>query len=100
MHSSTFQTKTALKTGGIAFCVAFVVGILLLFLAPSTADTQRLGQSVGQFAGISFIGGFLASFQEQTGHPLAARILKIVWVLVCVGLVAFALTYSPEGTAS
>ena len=62
-----------------------IVGVLLILLAPSTADAKQLGQGIGQFAALSFIGGFLASFQEQNGNLLQARILKVAWILGCIG---------------
>ena len=95
MPTAPFDIKAAFRLSAAAFGISMIVGVLLILLAPSTADAKQLGQGIGQFAALSFIGGFLASFQEQNGNILQARILKIAWILGCIGLVIFALTYPP-----
>jgi len=76
MNRPRFEFKPALKLAAIALILALGAGVLLLLLAPPTADMRLLGQGVGQFAGLSFVGGVLASFQEQTGNPKMALLMK------------------------
>ena len=74
-----FQFRPALKVGAWGLLIALLVGLLLLILAPSSADMTLLGQGVGQFAGLSFVGGILASYQEQSGNPKMALLMKVIW---------------------
>ena len=94
-----FNFKTALKMGGLALAVSLIVGLILLTLAPNSSDPTLLGQGVGQFAGLSFVGGFLTSFQEQTGNVKMALLMKAIWLILIAGLLLFGLTYeAPVGS--
>ena len=89
--------KKASKLGGLAFLGAFLTGIGMLFLAPATADVERLGQGVGRFAFCAFVGGLCVSYMEQTGQTLFPKVLKILWGITLLMLILFAATYtSPE----
>ena len=99
MHRPRFEFKPALKMATIALLLALGVGILLLLLAPPTADMRLLGQGVGQFAGLSFIGGILTSFQEQTGNPKMALLMKVIWGILVVGILFFGLTHQGPADA-
>ena len=78
--------------------IALLVGLLLLMLAPPAADMTLLGQGVGQFAGLSFVGGILASYQEQIGNPKMALLMKVIWSILLVGMLVFGLSYeAPAG---
>ena len=90
---SPFQVLPALKVGGWALLVALAVGLVLLLIAPPTADMKLLGQGIGQFAGLSFVGGLLTSYQEQTGNPKMALLMKIIWGILLAGMLVFGLSY-------
>lgn len=90
---SPFQIRHALKVGAWALGIALAVGLLLLLLAPPTADTTLLGQGIGQFAGLSFVGGLLTSYQQQTGNPKMALLMKTIWGILIVGMLIFGLSY-------
>ena len=93
-----FQFRPALKLGAWALLIALAVGLGLLLMAPPTADMTLLGQGVGQFAGLSFVGGLLTSYQEQTGNPKMALLMKVIWGILLVGMLAFGLNYQPPAT--
>ena len=90
---SPFEVRRALKVGAWALGIALAVGLLLLLLAPPTADTTLLGQGIGQFAGLSFVGGLLTSYQEQTGNPKMALLMKVIWGILIVGMLIFGVSY-------
>jgi len=96
---SPFQFRPALQIGGIALVIALGVGIGLLLLAPDTADMKLLGQGVGQFAGLSFVGGLLVSYQQQSGNPKMALLMKVIWGILILGILLFGLSYEPAATA-
>ena len=93
-----FQFRPALKLGAWALLIALAVGLGLLLMAPPTADMTLLGQGVGQFAGLSFVGGLLTSYQEQTGNPKMALLMKVIWGILLVGMLVFGLSYQPPTT--
>lgn len=93
-----FQFRPALKLGAWALLIALAVGLGLLLMAPATADMTLLGQGVGQFAGLSFVGGLLTSYQEQTGNPKMALLMKVIWGILLVGMLVFGLSYQPPAT--
>ena len=99
MNRPRFEFKPALKLAVIALLLALGAGVLLLLLAPPTADMRLLGQGVGQFAGLSFVGGVLASFQEQTGNPKMALLMKVIWAILVVGILVYGLTHQGEPSA-
>jgi hypothetical protein len=96
--STGFDLKKAAKLGGIGFLTAFIAGVAILALAPSGADAEKLGQGIGQLIVFSFFGGVFVSHLEQSGYPLPARFFKGFYVLLLVGMVAFAATFESAVT--
>jgi hypothetical protein len=89
MTQPRFDIKKAAKLGGLAFLCAFLAGLAMLAMAPTTADHEKLGRGIAQFAGFSFLGGMSVSHLEQSGFTLPARILKGIFVLMVAGLLLF-----------